>query len=318
MAHFRPFRPVSSDAAIRLIALDIDGTLLDSSGGIPEPNRRAIARAVEAGVEVVLATGRRFDFARPIFERLPQPLTLILSNGAIVKTHTGRTIVRNLLPREVARHVLERAPEHRPCAAVIFDRPLSGQVVFEAVDWDHPRHGRFFQANRPYIAEVSPLEAALTEDPIQVMFTGECGPMRRLFHRLGHLSQRPAAARRVAAAAGAPIAAIVDAQEGSERFAVALTEYVDRDFSLVDVIRSGCSKGAALRQLTENRGLVPAQVMAVGDNLNDVPMLEYAGRPVLMANALPELKARGWHVTGSNDEAGVARAIETFVLEGVS
>ena len=70
---------------IRLIALDIDGTLLDSEGRIPDANREAISRALDAGVEVALATGRRYDFARPIFESLPGPLTLILSNGAIVK-----------------------------------------------------------------------------------------------------------------------------------------------------------------------------------------------------------------------------------------
>ena len=71
---------------IRLLALDIDGTLLDSHGQLPDANRTAIGRAIDAGVEVALATGRRYDFARPIFERLPAPLTLILSNGAVVKT----------------------------------------------------------------------------------------------------------------------------------------------------------------------------------------------------------------------------------------
>jgi hydroxymethylpyrimidine pyrophosphatase-like HAD family hydrolase len=98
------------------------------------------------------------------------------------------------------------------------------------------------------------------------------------------------------------------------KFAVALTEYVHRDFSLVDVVRHGCSKGSALRQWAESRGFTRAEVMAVGDNLNDLEMLEYAGQPVVMGNALPELRCRGWAVTTSNDEAGVARAIEEYVL----
>ena len=271
---------------IRLIALDIDGTLLDSGGVIPEANRRAIARAIEAGIEIVLATGRRFDFARPIFEALPGPLTLILSNGAIVKTTSGRTLIRRLLPLPLARQVLAAAPDHRDRAALIFDRPLAGQVVFERVDWDHPRHGRFFQANRPYITEIQPLEEALVEDPVQVMFTGRCAEMRALFARL----------------------------DGGGAYAVALTEYLHRDFSLVDVVRAGCSKGTALRAWAERRGFGPEMVMAVGDNLNDLEMLEYAGSPVLMGNALPELKARGWPVTGSNDEGGVSAAIETLAL----
>ena len=93
---------------IRLLALDIDGTILDSDGHIPTANRDAIARAIDAGVEVALATGRRYDFARPVFDKLPAPLTLILSNGAIVKTRDGETLMRSLLPREIARKVLAR------------------------------------------------------------------------------------------------------------------------------------------------------------------------------------------------------------------
>ena len=80
---------------IRLLSLDIDGTILDSHGRVPPANRDAIGRAIDAGVEVALATGRRYDFARPIFEALPGPLTLILSNGAVVRT--GRRHDRDAL-----------------------------------------------------------------------------------------------------------------------------------------------------------------------------------------------------------------------------
>jgi Cof subfamily protein (haloacid dehalogenase superfamily) len=277
--------------SIRLLALDIDGTILDSRGNVPDANRDAIARAIDAGVEVALATGRRYDFARSIVEQLPSPLTLILSNGAIVKTREGETLIRDLLPRDVARAVLVRVPRHRQSASVVFDRPRAGQVVFEEIDWDHPRHGAFFAANRPFLHEVSPLETCLTEDPIQVMFTGRCVEMRELFD---------------------------DLEQDARGYAVALTEYEHRDFSLVDVVRAGCSKGAALQAWSERRGFRRDEVMAMGDNLNDLQMLEFAGTPVLMGNALAELKARGWAVTGTNDEAGVARAIETYVLDRAS
>jgi Cof subfamily protein (haloacid dehalogenase superfamily) len=279
---------------IRLLALDIDGTILDSHGQIPEANRDAIARAIDAGVEVALATGRRYDFARPIFERLPAPLTLILSNGAIVKTREGETLVRHLLPREIARDVMRRVPQHRSNTSVVFDRVREGQVVFEAIDWEHPRHGQFFVSNRPFLSEVAPLEDCLTEDPIQVTFSGGCTEMRELFDELQDLA--PAA----------------------PDFAVALTEYARRDFSIVDVVKAGCSKGAALREWTGRRGIPRESVMAMGDNLNDLQMLEFAGTPVVMGNALRELKARGWPLTTSNDHEGVARAIETFILGDAS
>jgi Cof subfamily protein (haloacid dehalogenase superfamily) len=281
---------------IRLIALDLDGTVLDSSSRVPEDNRRAIARAIELGIEVAIATGRRYDFALPILEQLPSPLTLVLSNGAIVKSREGTTLMRRLLPRAIARGVLARTSAHRQSAALIFDRPREGQVVFEAIDWEHPRHRRFFESSRPFVSETSPLEDALTEDPVQVMFTGGCASMRQLFDELR-------------SAGGA------DNQDG---YSVALTEYQHRDFSLVDVVQAGCSKGAAVRAWAERQGLARSEVMAVGDNLNDVEMLEFAGRPVIMGNAVQELKHHGWEMTSTNDEAGVARAIETFALDTAS
>jgi HAD superfamily hydrolase (TIGR01484 family) len=284
---------------IRLIALDLDGTVLDSYGKIPDANRTAIARAIDAGVEVAIATGRRYEFARPIFERLPGPLTLILSNGAIVKRHDGQTLMRRLLPRAAARAILLRAIEHRASAALIFDRPLEGQVVFEAIDRDDPRHRLFVTANRPFVSERSPLEEALTEDPVQLMFTGGCAAMRGLFDSLRD------AAHMFATATGGG-------------YSVALTEYERRDFSLVDVMQAGCSKGSALAAWAERQGLSPSEVMAVGDNLNDIEMLEFAGMPIVMGNAIDDLKTRGWPTTATNDEAGVARAIETFALAEAS
>jgi Cof subfamily protein (haloacid dehalogenase superfamily) len=277
---------------IRLLVLDIDGTLLDSSGLLPEANRRAVADAIAGGVEVALATGRRYDFARTIFEQLPSPLTLILSNGAVVKTRGGETLHRRLLPRAVAHDVLQCTPDHRASAAVVFDRPREGQVVFEVIDWEHPRHGRFFAANRPFVAESNPLEDCLSEDPVQVMFTGGCSSMRDLHDRLKRSS------------------------EG--RFSVALTEYQHRDFSLVDVICAGVCKGTAVEDWARSRGYAREEIMAVGDNLNDLEMLEFAGTPVVMGNGVAELKTRGWAETESNDNEGVARAVETFILTRAS
>jgi Cof subfamily protein (haloacid dehalogenase superfamily) len=275
---------------IRLLAIDIDGTLLDSDGRVPKANADAIVRARAAGVEIALATGRRYEFARPIFEQLPGPLTLILSNGAIVKMRDGTTLIKHLLPRDVARSVLARVPHYRDGTAVTFDRPREGQVVFETIDWDHPLHHRFFAANRPFVSAVSPLEACLTEDPVQLMFSGGCAEMRSLFD---------------------------DLRDG-DAYAVTLTEYLHRNFSLVDIVRSGCSKGAALEQWAARRRFGRDEVMAIGDNMNDLDMLEFAGTAVVMGNGCADLKARGWPVTASNDECGFARAVETFILHEAS
>ncbi len=275
--------------AVRLIAIDIDGTLLDSQWRLPEANRRAIAQAIERGIEVALVTGRRFDFARPIALQLPGPLTLIVNNGALIKSRDAATHVRHLLPRRVARQVLEATLRFRDCAAVVFDRPRENQVVFEQIDWEDPGRKSYFERNREFIAHASPLESCLTEDPIQVMYSG---PVERI--------------REVEAALRAlPLA---------KEFALAVTEYEDRNFALVDVIHPECSKGAALAEWAARRGLTREEVMAIGDNLNDREMLEFAGVPIVMGNSVPRLKALGWPETLSNDQGGVAAAIAAYAL----
>jgi hypothetical protein len=93
------------------------------------------------------------------------------------------------------------------------------------------------------------------------------------------------------------------------------TEYPGRDLSIVDVLNAGCSKGHALERWANYRGITREQIMAVGDNYNDIEMLEFAGHPFIMGNASKELRSRGWKLTRSNAESGVSAAIE-HVLEG--
>lgn len=274
---------------IRLIAIDIDGTLLDSQWRVPRANRDAIAEAIATGIEVALVTGRRFDFALPVIDALPEPLTLMVNNGVVIKARDGRTMLSHLLPRGVARRVLESTRAYRETAAVVFDRPRAEQVIFECIDWSDRRRSGYAERNRPFIAEVVPLEACLTEDPIQLMFNGPCTLMRRLVAELRAL----------------PFA---------RDFAVSVTEYENRDFAMVDVVQAGRSKGSALADWAERRGFARSEVMAIGDNLNDREMLEAAGCAVVMGNAVDELKALGWPLTGTNDEAGVAAAIRRYAL----
>jgi len=274
---------------IRFIALDIDGTLLNSRFEVSPANRAAIAEATRRGVEVALVTGRRYDFAMPVAEQVEAALTMIVNNGALVRTKEGRTLLRHLLPRETAKRVLEATEPWRAATAVVFDRPQANQVMLQSIDWDDPIRGGYYRRNRDFLAEAMPLESCLTEDPIQVMFTGSVTPIREAEVTL----------RRV---------------QFAQEFELAVTVYEDRDFSMIDVIHPGVTKGTTLAEWTASRGIVPEEILAIGDNHNDLEMLSFAGVPVVMGNSVPELKQRGWHVTSSNDEDGVAAAIERFAL----
>jgi Cof subfamily protein (haloacid dehalogenase superfamily) len=279
--------------AVRLIALDIDGTLLDSQWKLPLANRAAIAEATRRGIEVVLVTGRRYDFALPVAQKIESPLTMIVSNGALIRAQDGTTHLRHLLRRETAARALEITKRWRDGAAVVFDRPRENQVMLESTDTSDPMRGAYYARNREFLGVANPLESCLIEDPLQVMLTGKVQPMSEAEEVLR------------------------GAQENGE-FSIASTVYPSRDFAMIDVIHPSCSKGSSLAEWATLRGIAREEVMAIGDNHNDMEMLSFAGIPVVMGNCVPELKNFGWHETTSNDENGVAAAIEQFALREVA
>src|SRR5580658_271422 len=135
--------------AIRMIATDIDGTLLDSHQRIPERNLRALLAAHEAGIHIVLVTGRRFQFALPIAQQLPFDHVLITCNGAVIRSRSGASHFRKLLPRATAARVIAWAAPWRPYTMLAFDDDIAAsdtvaQVVIESLDARAPQFMQWY------------------------------------------------------------------------------------------------------------------------------------------------------------------------------
>jgi Cof subfamily protein (haloacid dehalogenase superfamily) len=274
---------------IRLIAIDIDGTLLNSKVELSTENCDALRRAHEADIEIVLGTGRRHDFALPIAQSLGFDLWMMSSNGAVTRSTRGETFHRDLLPKETAIKLAQTMGKYRPYMVLTFDRCGMGAIVCENRERLYGVIQRWMEKNAPFIEYVSPIENALFEDPIQAMF---CGPVELMDRAQEEL-------------AGCGF---------SQEFTAVRTQYDYRDLCIVDLLNAGCSKGHALERWANYRGIDRGEVMAIGDNYNDVDMLTFAGHPVIMGNASDDLKQNGWTVTLHHDEHGVAATIDR-VLE---
>jgi Cof subfamily protein (haloacid dehalogenase superfamily) len=270
---------------IRLIAVDIDGTLLNSRFRISEKDLQALQQANQHGIEVILVTGRRHTFALPIAEQLGFDLWLISSNGAITRSLAGETFHRDLLPVETCRELCSVMHEFRGNTVVTFDKESRGALVLERMDELTSSIQRWLESNIQFIEFVVPIERALISDPVQAMFCGTVARMQAAMRTLQSSRMR-------------------------DKITVVRTEYPARDLCIVDVLSRDCSKGHALERWANYRGIPREQVMAIGDNFNDLEMLAFAGVPFIMGNACEELKTQGWAVTLSNDENGVAAAIE--------
>jgi Cof subfamily protein (haloacid dehalogenase superfamily) len=279
--------------AIRLLATDIDGTLLNPQFQISDGDLAALRRAHAAGIEVVLVTGRRHRFALPIARQLGFDLWLISSNGAVTRSLGGETFHCDLMPAGLCLKLCRAMQEFRGNTVITFDKETKGALVLEHLDELGPSIRRWLEKNMEYIEFVVPIERALVCDPVQAMF---CGTMERM-----------------KAAMIALKAAGLDGQ-----VTVLRTEYPARDLSMIDVLNADCSKGHALERWAARRGYRRDEVMAVGDNHNDIEMLEFAGYPVIMGNACEELRGRGWTVTRRNDDCGVAAAVEMAVGSKIS
>ncbi|MDT5295081.1 MAG: hypothetical protein QOJ76_1961 [Acidobacteriota bacterium] len=284
--------------AIRLVALDLDGTLLNSRGELTKRNRAAIDAARARGVAVAVVTGRRFRDARPLALELGLDVPVIAHNGALTKhARTLETVSALLMPVEAARAVVSFGRAHGADALVSDDHLGAGRLVYDHVTPGNTALASYVAWSRRVVGDdaasavrcVPSLAEYLDHDPLHIAFSGGCAEMERL-------------AAEMRRELGASVRLL-------------LTLYPKMDFALLDVLHPEASKGAGLAAVAAEQGLERAEVMAVGDNFNDLEMLEYAGTGVLMGNAESALRERGrFHTTATNDEDGVAVAIERFVL----
>ena len=276
----------------------MDGTLLPTfAQEMSSRTARALRAAQEAGITVAIATGRRTAYTAPLLEGLGlrADTPLLTSNGAVTRTLSGERINRAQMEARVARGLCGLL---RPFGVLVFtfDKLGRGELVLEELEKAQGHISLWVEANRNAIEVVKPLEQALSDgdDPIQGMVTGSLDKMRKAEQA-------------------------IKASEWGGSCECVRTEYPARDLSILDLLPPGVSKGWALQRLAARLGVDRNQTMAMGDNWNDVDMLEWAGQGVMMGNAAAELRAlakmRGWKQAPTNDEDGVAVVLEAVVAK---
>ena len=315
-----------------LIAIDMDGTLIGSDGRISDRNRAALLHAEAQGVEIVIATGRRHAYAMRLVRALGLrgASALISSNGTVIRTVGSTLVHRRHMSAATALWLCRALGDLRDTFVLTYDRvgadgeDTRGALVCEPGNVLHNSIGGWMRANEPYIAHVDNIEQALaaaaeaaaalaatTETPaldlhapIQAML---CGTVAQMEVAEARLRQHP------------NVAGVGESESPDCEIALHRTAYPERDLSILDILPAGCSKASALRHLTALRGCTMADVLAIGDNWNDVAMLEAVGHAVLMGNAPAELQTlareRGWTLGPTNDEDGVALAIEAALTQ---
>ncbi|MFO7323300.1 MAG: HAD family hydrolase [Chloroflexota bacterium] len=268
-------------ADIRLIVLDIDGTLLNSQLELSERNERALRAALEAGVQISLATGKTASAGAKLVERLGLSSPNIYLQGTAIFEADGSIRYQQTLDPAVARQVITYI-EDRGFELIAYSgtRMMVPRVNQEVIDG-------IMRYHEPMPEVVGPIQNLLDNIALNKLMI--VGPGPREIKALRWQLQAQLDGRCRLMQAGIP--------------------------EMVEVLPPGASKGAALRIMLRNMGINPANVMAMGDAENDIEMLQVAGLGVAVGNASEALKAAADEVVAPNDDDGVAEAIERFVLK---
>ncbi len=260
---------------IDLIALDLDGTLLAPDESVSPANRAAIARALAAGIRVVFVTGRGVDTPIQLSRELGLNLPVICCHGALTKDFGAD---------KTLAHIPVPLAYAKPMVEFAEREGLPIAVYVEELFWRIAGGHAYMQDMLgPGWREADSLLEVLTEAPTFIRFLGAeaVGAMQREFGDL-------------------PLNFRYETWH---------------DFVECAVLNREASKKTALARLCADFGIASERVLAVGDSRNDVPMLQWSGIGVAMGNALPEVRAAVRYVTATNDQDGVARAIERFALD---
>ena len=273
--------------SIKLISIDVDGTLINRQGDLTPATRSALQRAADAGIHVTLNTGRPLSESQALLKALPMMRYVVLCTGAEVRDlQTGRIIASHGLTNEENRRLYDLLS------------PLDGMIqIFNEFDgklynraWDLARADRFCPPNLAKMCRETHVAVA-DLDAFMDGYTGTASKIHLFFPN--HEEKLKAAAL----------------LKGLPFF---VSESVPND---IEVMPLGVDKGTGLSALAEYLKITPAEVMAVGDGENDLAMLRYAGLSVAMGNACDTVKKTARVVTESNDEDGLAKAVER-VLRG--
>ncbi|MFN6563362.1 MAG: Cof-type HAD-IIB family hydrolase [Nostoc sp. ChiSLP01] len=270
---------------IKLLVVDIDGTIAGHSNIISEPVKQALIAAQERGIQVAIATGRMYRSALRFHQEIGSTLPLMAYQGAWIQDPTTQKILRHLvLSRELAHQLLDYFEQPQLLRLLSIHFYINDQLYVREITKETEIY-----AGRSSIVPipVGDLRQVLTNEPTKILAL--CDDTNFISEVLGNLRRQYTPAE------------------------LYLTTSVA---TFLEATNASVNKGTAVRYLAEELlGLEVANVMAIGDNFNDLEMLEYAGIGIAMGNAPTQVQAIAQWVAPSVDHDGAAVAIEKFLLQ---
>lgn len=274
----------------RLLALDVDGTLLDPGGVLRPAVREAVRATRRQGISVVLCTGRRYRTALPVLAELELKGPVVIHNGVVVKDGlSGRTLHHSYLPAEIYAPALAAMRSVSPPLVYVDQFHEGLDIVAEPASRVHPFQAEYMKDTR----DVTKVVGSLDGPPSQAIVMLSC------------------------MADQASLRALHTEVETTLPGRVRTNFLLNKSYRghILEIVSAASGKWPALHKVARERGIVADEIIAIGDDNNDAEMIEAAGLGIAMGNAEARVKARADYVARSNAEDGVVEAIERFILQ---
>lgn len=269
---------------IKLVLIDIDGTLVRDDKTLPAENEEAIKEALQSGVLVTLVTGRNYGAAKEIIDKLQLDVPVVLQNGAFIyRPYSGEVIRKVGLSGDVAKRVIHLCRQEGIFYILYRDFLMQKDMLIDQ-DYDGP-FSMYLKRNAVRLDRVEDVTSFISGEVAEVALLGNEDKILRVLRQLGD----------------------------GDNFTV-IKSLTREDEAFYEIFGPKVGKGEALNYLCQHFGVSPEEVMFIGDAYNDIDIMLLVGFPVAMGNAVEEVKKFAKAVTKSNNEGGVAWAIRHFVL----
>jgi Cof subfamily protein (haloacid dehalogenase superfamily) len=262
----------------KLMAVDIDGTLLDSGGNLTEDTRKAIKSGVEKGLVFTIATGRPIQGVEYLNEMLNLDLPFITYNGAmVVMGKTKEVLYEQKLSAKDAKSIIELGEKYGVTIIVW----KNNQLYINRIDEKSEKYKAISKVEPILIKDVNKL---ISDGVTKIVWYDEVEKIETFQEEIGQFLN------------------------GSINY------HTSRPY-LLEFVDKNASKAIAMEKLGEHFKIKQSEMIAIGDGFNDLSMIEYAGLGVAMANSKEAIKEKADYITLSNDENGVAHVINKFILK---
>jgi 5-amino-6-(5-phospho-D-ribitylamino)uracil phosphatase len=275
----------------RMVAIDLDGTLLHQDGTMGQRTSRALQAAVKQGIRVVVCTGRRFRTTLPILTELKLAVPVIVHGGLLIKdAGTYETLYHSYLPKDFSLEAIKFLKAHGVAPIVYVDLFSQGiDIYLDNARDGHPFHLKYLERNRANCHFVGDVTQVFCPQTIHIGALADRLSLERLNVRI------------------------------EREFGTTARHHImnntNEEGAFLEIMSPGNSKWRALSRLIELEGFTAEQVIGIGDEVNDLEMIRHAGLGVAMGNAIPAVKAVANYITHSNEEDGVAHVVERFLLK---